>query len=590
MTEGIQRRLAAIVSADVVGYSRLMGNDEAGTLRRLNAHRSEQIDPLIAKHGGRIVKTTGDGLLLEFPSVVAAVECCVAVQEGMAERNNDAGDEAIRFRVGVHLGDVIVEGDDIFGDGVNIAARLQEIGDTDGITISSNAHDSVNGRIKAGFVDGGDQVLKNIARPVRVWRWSPGQITPAETAVAGSDEPLSLPDKPSIAVLPFDNMSGDPEQEFFADGIAEDVITALSRFRSLFVIARNSTFTFKGQAVDITQIAHELGVRYVVEGSVRKAGNRVRITAQLIDATNGNHLWADRFDGNLDDIFDLQDEITERIVTAVAPEIAAHEREQAWRKRPEDLNAWGLLQRGMAHHYRQSRDHQRQAIELFRQSIATDPDFAAAHANLAFQLSLITTHGSSDRKRDEVIAEARGAAEQAVALNPDEPVGRLAMGRLHVFDGDIAMALSEMAAAVRSNPNYDRCYQGLAWAYHYGAGEAEQALPHYDTGLRLSPIDPIRWSTLMLRGSALRFLGRHDEAILSCREACRIGAGWYLPHMHLSAALAEAGHEADAAAALARACERESRLSISFIRDSFYKMHETTLESLLTSLSKAGLQ
>ena len=335
MVGGTQRRLAAIVSADVVGYSSLMGTDETGTLDALRAHRAELIDPLIAEGGGRIVKTMGDGLLLEFPSVVAAVECCIAVQTGMAERNSGIADkDAIRFRVGVHLGDIVVEGDDIFGDGVNIAARLQEIGDAGGIANSGTAHENITGRVDAAFADTGDRELKNIERPVRVWRWSPDGV-PHDLPEA---DPLALPDKPSIAVLPFENMSGDPEQEYFADGMMEDIITALSKFRWFFVIARNSTFVYKGQAVDIKQVGRELGVRYVLEGSVRKAANRVRISAQLIEAETGNHVWAERYDRSLEDIFELQDEITSTIAAAVEPELAGSERERAMRKPTENLS------------------------------------------------------------------------------------------------------------------------------------------------------------------------------------------------------------------------------------------------------------
>ena len=366
MSDTTQRRLAAIVSADVVGYSHLMGRDEAGTLRRLNAHRSEHIDPLIAKHGGRIVKTTGDGLLLEFPSVVAAVECCVAVQEGMTERSAVADGEVIQFRIGVHLGDVIVEGDDIFGDGVNIAARLQEIGDTGGVTISSNAHDSVDGRIEAKFVDGGNQELKNITRPVHVWRWANGDGT---TTIVAEAKPLPLPDKPSIAVLPFDNMSGDPEQEYFSDGVTEDIITALSKFRWFFVTARNSTFVYKGKANDIKQVGRELGVRYVLEGSVRKAGNRIRITAQLIEAETGNHIWAERFDRELEHIFDLQDELTQAITSRLDAEISDSERQLARRKTCIDLGAWNYYQRGMWHFNRFSKTDFRAAREQFETAI-----------------------------------------------------------------------------------------------------------------------------------------------------------------------------------------------------------------------------
>jgi len=320
MAEGTQRRLAAIVSADVVGYSRLMGVDETGTLSDLRAHRAELIDGKIAEYGGRIVKTMGDGLLLEFASVVEATQCMVEVQKGMAERN-EGTDEARRiiFRIGVNLGDIIIDGEDILGDGVNIAARLQEIAEPGGVSISRRVYEDVQERLDTAFEDTGEQSLKNIAKPVHVWRWSPGKSSPSDTPEAIDQAPLPLPSKPSIAVLPFDNMSGDPEQEYFADGIAEDVITALSRFGSLFVIARNSSFTYKGQAVDVKRVGQELGVRYVVEGSVRKAGNRVRITAQLIDAASGNHIWADRFDGSLDDVFELQDQITEQIVVAVEP-------------------------------------------------------------------------------------------------------------------------------------------------------------------------------------------------------------------------------------------------------------------------------
>ncbi|MBT4490080.1 MAG: hypothetical protein HN732_11940 [Rhodospirillaceae bacterium] len=323
MSEGTQRRLAAIVAADVVGYSRLMGVDEAGTLAALRNHRAELIDGKIAEHGGRIVKTMGDGLLLEFPSVVDATQCVIDVQVAMAKRNEAVDeDKRIVFRIGVHLGDLVVEGDDIFGDGINVAARLEAFCEAGGVAISGTAHENIAGRIEVGFIGTGDQQLKNITRPVRVWQWTPTTNTidpaPAETA-------LKLPDKPSIVVLPFDNMSGDEEQEYFSDGITEDITTELSRFADLFVIARNTAFTFKGQSHNVQDIASELGVHYVLEGSVRKAGNRVRITAQLIDGQNGNHLWAERYDGRIEEIFDLQDEVTRQVVGTTVPHITAAE-------------------------------------------------------------------------------------------------------------------------------------------------------------------------------------------------------------------------------------------------------------------------
>ncbi len=327
--ERVERRLAAILAADVAGYSRLMGRDEAGTLARLKALRRELIDPEVAAHKGRIVKTTGDGILIEFPSVVEAVACALAVQCGMALHNAPIPhDRRIEFRVGINTGDVIVEDGDIHGDGVNVAARLEALAEPGAICVSAIVQSQVEGRLDCAFEDQGEQSLKNIARPVRVYRVGPAigprasRLHAAET-VAVQEPPLALPDKPSIAVLPFQNISGDPEQEYFADGMVEEIITALSRIRWFFVIARNSTFTYKGHAVDVKQVGRELGVRYVLEGSVRKAGNRIRVTAQLVEAETGNHVWAERYDRDLADIFAVQDEITERVVAAIEPELYA---------------------------------------------------------------------------------------------------------------------------------------------------------------------------------------------------------------------------------------------------------------------------
>jgi adenylate cyclase len=314
--ERVNRRLAAVLAADVAGYSRLMGIDEEGTLARLKAARKALVDPTIADHRGRIVKTTGDGMLVEFASVIDAVRSAVEIQRGMAEQNESVPqNDRIELRIGIHVGDIIIDDDDIFGDGVNIAARLEAIAEPGGICISDPSYQQVRDKLTIDFEDMGEQQLKNIARPVRVYRASIGQRAPRERP------PLALPDKPSIAILPFQNMSGDPEQEYFADGMAEDIITALSRFKSLFVIARNSSFTYKGKAVDIKQVGCELGVRYVLEGSVRKAGGRVRITGQLIEASTNKHLWADKFDGALEGLFELQDEVTEKVVTAISPKI-----------------------------------------------------------------------------------------------------------------------------------------------------------------------------------------------------------------------------------------------------------------------------
>ena len=329
-------------------------------------------------------------------------------------------------------------------------------------------------------------------------------------------------------------------------------------------------------------------MRYIVEGSVRKAGNRVRITAQLIDATSGNHLWAERFDGSLDDIFDLQDQITEQVVVAVEPEIQARERERARRKPPDSLDAWELMQHGLSHFYRINKADRTEAIRLFREAVALDPEFAGAHAHLAYALLTLVTLGYAEDMA-EAAASARAAAERAVSLDPNEPLSHFTLGELHIFAGEIEMAIGEMQTAIAINPNSAQGYFGLGFACHYGAGQAEQALPHYDTALRLSPRDPMRWMTLMIKGSALRLVGRHDEAIVNCRQACQFPDKGFLPYMHLAAALAEAGHKSETPAAVERAMQLEPAFSISLIRARFVGMHETTLTSLLDGLRKAGV-
>ena len=581
----MERRLAAILLTDMVGYSRLMGLDEAGTVARQKAQHEEIIDPKISAYRGRIVKSTGDGLLVEFASVVDAVQCAVEIQEVMAGHEPDAPEEhRIQYRIGINLGDIIIDGDDVIGDGVNVAARLEGLAKPGGVCISGTVHDHLAGKIDAVFEDAGEQTVKNVPRPVRVWHWQSGKAVRSPSDI---NEPPALPDKPSIAVLPFDNMSEDSEQEFFADGIAEDVITALSRFRSLFVIARNSSFTYKGRAVDITQVGRDLGVRYVVEGSVRKAGTRVRITAQLIDATSGSHLWADRFDGSLDDVFNLQDQITEQIVVAVEPEIQTHERERARRKPPESLDAWERVQRGLAHLYRQNETDRIQALRLFKEAIALDPEFASAHAHLAHALLTSVWLGFA-KDAETAIASARASAEKAVSLDPNDAMAHYALGGVHLFAGAIKMGLGEMKAAITVNPNFARGHFGVGWAYAYSAGQWEQAIPFYDTALRLSPRDPTRWVILMFRGAGLRDLGRHDEAITNCRQACQFPDSGYAPYMHLATALAEAGQESEAKLALEKTIEFQPALSIDFIRRQFSGMHETSLKSLLDSLRKAG--
>ena len=511
-----QRRLAAIVSADVAGYSRLMGRDESGTLAALKALRQEVVDPAIARHGGRIVKTTGDGLLLEFPSVVNAVRCSIEVQTAMIARtSNMAEDRRITFRIGINLGDIIVEGDDIFGDGVNVAARLQEIAPPGGICISSRVHEDVRDRLDTAFDDGGTQALKNIARPVQVWRWQPG------TAVAPKPAPtptaLPLPDKPSIAVLPFQNMSGDPEQEYFTDGVTEDIITELSRFHSLFVIARNSSFSYKGKSPDIRQVGKELGVRYVLEGSIRKSSNRIRVTGQLIDTLTGNHIWAERYDRVLEDIFAVQEEVTRSIVAEIAPQIEATERSKAARRRPDDLSAYeiGLLARAHAWQGQDTADRAllEQAVREARNALAIDPRSVLALHTIAYARGIMVLLFAEEPQ--DAIREAMSAAAAAIELDGADALGYALRGWSALNGAQIDRypeALADARRAHEMNPNDVFVLWCLAWL-ESAAGEHERAIEHGHQILRLNPRDSRSHDIYHLLGYASFGAKRYAEGI-----------------------------------------------------------------------------
>ncbi|HEV2549912.1 MAG TPA: adenylate/guanylate cyclase domain-containing protein [Stellaceae bacterium] len=506
-SERVQRRLAAILAADVAGYSRLMGADEEGTIARLKALRRELIDPTIASHGGRIVKTTGDGILIEFVSVVDAVRCGVEVQRGMASRNGDvAQDKRIEFRVGINLGDVVVEGDDLLGDGVNVAARLESIAEPGAICLSADVYRQIQGKITIAADDLGEQQLKNIAQPVRVY-----QLSASERARKASP-PLALPDKPSIAVLPFHNMSGDPEQEYFADGIVEDIITALSRFRQLFVIARNSTFTYKGRAVDVKQVGRELGVRYVLEGSVRRAADRVRITGQLIDATNGAHLWADRFDGALEDVFDLQDRITTRVVGAIASKLERAEIERALRKPTESLVAYDCHLRGLACVYGvPSQRSTEDALHLFNKAIELDPNFAAAYGWAAVNYSVRKQNGWMADPQGET-TECLRLARRGAELAGDDPVALATSGfALAYIGGELEAGAMLVDRALSICPNWALAWHTSGWVRTY-LGEHEKAVEQQDYAMRLSPLGP--QAGQMATAAALSCLcaGRFEEA------------------------------------------------------------------------------
>ncbi|MGC2319282.1 MAG: adenylate/guanylate cyclase domain-containing protein, partial [Bradyrhizobium sp.] len=492
----VERRLAAVLAADVAGYSRLMGADEVGTARTLREHRAVT-DALVAKHAGRIVKTTGDGVLLEFPSVIDAVECAVAVQAVMDQRNEGVPvDCRMLFRIGINLGDILIEGDDILGDGVNVAARLEGIAEPGGICISSSAYDQVRGKVAVEFTDLGAQGLKNIDRPVRVYaaksRGHLGIVAPSVLpANAEVQRSLPLPDKPSIAVLPFQNMSGDPEQEYFADGMVEDIITALSRFKSLFVIARNSSFTYKGRAVDIKQVGRELGVRYVLEGSVRKGGNRMRITAQLIDATSGAHVWADRYDRDPSDIFAVQDEMTASVAGIIEPALADAEQQRVLRKPPDSLDAWEAYQRGLWHFNRYSPEENKTALNFFSQAIALDPNFAPGHYGYALALQWEIWHFST-RPFSEVQGPARTEAQIAVSLDDKDAMAHAILAHMMMWNSEWEAAIAEARTAIALNPNSAFVISMLGCVLGYG-GYREESLTRLQQAMRASPHDPLTW-------------------------------------------------------------------------------------------------
>ena len=507
------RRLAAILAADVAGYSRLIGADEQGTLNRLRTVRTEIADPAIARHRGRIVKTTGDGLLIEFASVVGALQCATEIQAAMAERNTGIDTEKrIEFRMGINVGDVVVEDGDIFGDGVNVAARLEGLANPGGICVSARVQEDAAGKLGLTFEDMGEQALKNISRPVRVYRVRldgvKGQsiVTPVDASPL-----LPLPDKPSIAVLPFTNMSGDSEQEYFVDGMVEEIITALSRVRWLFVIARNSTFTYKGQAVDVKQVGRELGVRYVLEGSVRKAGQRVRITGQLIDAPTGTHLWADRFDGSLEDVFELQDKVAVSVAGAIEPALEAAEIRRSTAQPTRDLTAYDLYLRALPHWTSLQKERLFLGLDLLGQAIGRDPHYGPALALAAHTRQFLAANdwvNDLEANRCEGLDLARRALQSA----PDNPdVLALAGFALGHFGEDIDVALGLMDRALIINPSFARGWF-LSGVGRLLAGQPDLAIEHFQTSVRLNPRDRGRINSGIGMGGAHLFSRRFEEA------------------------------------------------------------------------------
>ncbi len=581
----MERRLAAILAADVVGYTTLVQADEVMTLRQIKAIWAEVFKPNVTGHRGRIFKTMGDGVLAEFASVVDAVECAVAIQNALRARNAGAEDgPPIEFRIGINLGDIIVDGDDVLGDGVNVAARLEAAAPSGGVLTSDHVHSQVRGKIGVTFVDAGEVSLKNIDGPLRVWRWE-GEAAPSK-ATASTRERLS------IAVLPFDNMSADPEQEFLADGISEDIITGLSKIRWFLVIARNSTFTYKGQAVDVKRVAKELGVRYVLEGSVRKAGNRIRVTAQLIDAATGLHVWAEHYDRELQDIFDLQDEITRTIVARVEPEISAAERDrvvsQTVSRRTEHLGAWECYQRGLWHMWDYDRAQHQKALEMLARATELDPNFSTAHAYLCYAYYEGVVMGWPDDPEHDLDL-GMAAARRALRVDDKDPVGYFAIGRIHMMQGDHDASIGALETSIQLNPSFSQAHHGLGMVLTL-AGRLDEARAAFEQVERLSPRDPILWATTITHALADVLSGDTETALTWVRKTMQLPrASGYWPHAVNAAALVQAGRVDEAKDAVQTALRELPKLSISYLAKALPTKHPGGLDPYLDALRAAGL-
>jgi TolB-like protein/Tfp pilus assembly protein PilF len=585
-----QRKLAAILAADVVGFSRLTGADEDRTLARLRALRSDLIDPTIAVHSGRVVKRTGDGTLVEFRSVVDAVRCAIEIQTAMVERNAGLPPERrIEFRVGIHLGDVVEESDgDLMGDGVNIAARLEGVAEPGAICLSEDAYRQVRSRLDLAISDLGEATLKNIAEPIRVYSLQVGVAASAHPAPGAPTEPstqLSLPEKPSVAVLPFQNMSGDADQDYFADGMVEDIITGLARIKWLFVIASNSSFAYKGKSVDVKQAGRELGVRYVLEGSIRRMANRVRVTAQLIEAESGRHVWADRYDRTLDDVFALQDELTMKVVAAIEPNLRQAEIERVKRKRPEKLDAYDLVLRAIPHVYLAMPDGAVKALPLLENAIEKEPDYALAHGFAAWAHEIIFARGGG---HEETRLGAVRHAHAAIAHGRDDAIalslGGFVMG-LVAHDRDAARQAFEAALALSSSCALAYILGSVVMVY---AGDADRGIEWGERALRLSPFDPMSFAPLLSITLGHFQRGEYEAAAEAAHKVFQANPYWSLAHVLLATTHAKLGRLDAAKSAAMRVLELQPGFKSSGLCASF-DIHPSLAVPLSEALGLAGL-
>jgi len=579
----MERRLAAILAADMVGYTRMMRADEASTLRRLTTLREEVLRPLIATFRGRIVKLMGDGFLVEFASAVDAIDCAVGWQAAVTQHEAEREEvDRITFRIGVNLGDVVVEGEDIYGDGVNVAARLEGLAEPGGICLSGDAYRQVRGKVKAGFEDLGERAVKNLAEPLKVYRVTAAERLPGK--VPAMTTPLPLPDKPSIAVLPLVNMSGHPEQEYFADGITEDIITALSRFRALFVMARTSSFVFKGRSVTAQDVGRELGVRYVVEGSVRRAGERLRITVQLIDATTGGHLWAERYDRDLSDIFAVQDEVTGTIVATLAERLSIQDQEHAKRKRPENLQAYDYVLQAKSL-IADSQEINRRSRVLYEKAIELDPACAPAYSGLANTHIFDWTSGWSESS-EHSITEAFDYTKKALALDGSDSTSHCRMAVIQLFRNKHEEAKLHLRRALSINPNDADAfvYQGLLFTY---LGRPEEAIDALTEARRLNPYH--RAFYLWFVGLAYYMNRQYERAIEPLKDAIERSPNFVAPHRHLAACYGQLGRIEEARAEFAAIRKLDPDLTIASVTSKTAYKYPADLEHYLDGLRKAGL-
>jgi adenylate cyclase len=599
-SERVVRRLAAILAADVVGYSRLMGRDENGTLVRLKAHRTVRFEPALVRHGGRLVKLTGDGALAEFPSAVDGLGAAIEFQQAMAEANqNQPEDTAIVFRIGLHLGDLIVDGDDLYGDGVNVAARLEAEAPAGGIVISGDMYNAVIGRLKAAFDDIGSLALKNIERPIQVFRvgWNPAdwQVEAVSAPQPSADAlppflnaPLALPNKPSIAVLPFQNMSSDPEQEFFADGMTEDIITSLSKLRDVLVIARNSTFTYKGKSVDVKRVGQELGVRYVLEGSVRKAGNRLRITGQLIETTTGSHLWADRWDCGIADIFEAQDQITARIHNAIGDTLVRKESSQISRLGAANIQAWQMRMQAWDGFYRWDREGCLRGVDLGRQATVIEPSDSDGCLVTSLCLYAAASSGWVQGGRG-AMEEALALSSRAVNLDADNAMAHTALGLILLSFGrhDEAVSEAKHGSDLAPGSYYVSLGTGLVLGY---CGEPQESLSWFDQAIRASPRDPRLFTAYQSRCVPLFCLDRYDDVIAGAQLVMRQVPNWTEAFTMQATAYARLGRLPEARKAIEHLLHIDSQYSINRALRRHPFRDQAQRDKLADALRQAGLE